>query len=349
MLALVTALMTSTQSSYNLFIYNTALLACIGAIALNLLMGTAGLVSIGNAAFLATGGYSAVFFLRSSVPFPFDLLLAGVVAAVLGLIVGLPALRLRGLSLALATLAGFFIVVYLATQYQSKARGAGSAGFNFAPLFQSKGFDGKERYWAWLLWAVVSGIVVLVWLLTRGKAGRAWRLLREHEGVAATVGVPVTTYKLTAFVISSFFIGVQGGLAAHYDGTVTIENYTLLLSIQFVAMILIGGLDSILGAVIGAGLVTWLPYLVPKITRVFMNESSAALKGPQISTIVYGLLIIIFITRSPDGIVGWFRALRVSPLWRRGRRRESPADGALIESPPAVVLASDARNEHSGA
>lgn len=334
LLALVTLYFTATQSSYGLFIFNTALLACIGAIALNLLMGTAGLVSIGNAAFMATGGYATVFFLRASIPFPFDLLIAGVAAGLLGLLVGLPALRLRGLTLALATLAAFFIVLYVVTRYQSNAEGAGSAGFNFEPLFLSAGYDVKERYWGWLLWAVVSAVILLVWALTRGKSGRAWRLLREHEGVAATVGVPVTRYKLKAFVISSFLIGIQGGLAAHYTGSVQLENYTLLISIQFVAMILIGGLDSILGAVIGAALITWLPFLVPSVTALFIDQSSASLKGPQISTIIYGLLIIVFITRSPDGIVGWLRSMRAWSISAWRGRRGSPAHERSTEELP---------------
>ncbi len=308
-LGLATIFVTKTQGSFNLFLFNSCLLACIGAIGLNVLMGTAGLVSMGNAAFLAVGAFSTVFFIRAHVPFPVNVLGGAVISAIFGLAFGVPALRLRGLSLALATLAAHFIVVYLGNEYEGRVPGARDAGFIFPSLFLSHGLVAQQQYWAWLLFGVVSATILVSSALTRAKTGRAWRLLREHEGVAAAMGVSVVRYKLQAFVVSSFLIGLEGGLTALLSGSVTTDAFTLLLAITYIAMILIGGLDSIAGAVIGAFIIASLPILAPRWVGHIIGPSQGALKGPQIAQIVYGVLIIFFITRSPNGIVGWTRAL----------------------------------------
>src|SRR5207248_5732288 len=140
-----------------------------GAVALNLLMGTAGQVSIGNSAFLAVGAFAAVFALHSGLPFPADLLFAAAFAAAVGAVIGLPALRLRGLHLALATLAGFFIVGYFANVYQSKGKGGGSGGFFIPVLYQDRGFIGGQQYWAWTLLVIVALLLIATIRLSRNK------------------------------------------------------------------------------------------------------------------------------------------------------------------------------------
>lgn len=306
-LALVTLYYVLEGSSFHLFVLNTCLLAVIGAVALNLLMGTAGLVSIGNSAFMAVGAFSAVFAVQSGIPFPLDLVVSAAAAALAGMIIGLPALRLRGLHLALATLAGYFIVSYFATLYQSNGKGGGSGGFSFPVLFQDKGFVGGQQYWAWTLLVVVAVVLVAATRLSGSRSGRAWRMIRDHEIVAHTLAIPVTRYKMLAFAISSALIGFQGALVAHLNGSVSIDEYSLGLAIAYIAMVLIGGLDSVMGAVIGAFLVTALPTLVPIVITAVIGPLQTTGNGPALAQIIYGLLVIVFITSSPQGIVGLLR------------------------------------------
>jgi branched-chain amino acid transport system permease protein len=319
-IALTTLYFTQLQSDLNIYLLNTVMLASIGAVALNMLMGTAGQPSIGNAAFLAIGSFSAVVFIRTGwFDFPFDIVAATLVAALAGLIVGLPALRLSGLHLILATLAAHFIVLFFVGRYQRET--VGESGFVIVPAFAGNGLRHAQFVWAWLLAALLSIVVLLMSRLVAERSGRAWRLIRDNELIAPTFGIRPTRYKLIAFSLSSGLIGMQGALLLHFNGSATIDSFTLLLAIQYLAMILIGGLDSILGAVIGAALLTYLPTKVPELVAHFVNSNDAAIKGPQISTIIYGILIILVVTLSPRGIVGWLTSTNTSFVNRRRRGR----------------------------
>lgn len=311
-----------------LFTFNTCLLAMLGALALNLLMGTAGLVSIGNGAFLSVGGFGSLIAMRSGLAFPFDVIAGGVIAALIGLIIGLPALRLSGLYLALATLSGFFIVTYFANEYQTNAKGGGDGGFNIMPLYASKGLDGAQTYWAWTLFGIVALTLLFACRFAHERSGRAWRMIREHETAAHALGIRVTRYKLMAFSLSSAVIGVQGGLTMHFTGSLSSDQYTLSLAISYIAMVLIGGLDSIAGAVIGAAVVTSLPVLVPKLLTGILGEKTATNHGAAVAQIIYGLLVIIFITSSPRGLVGLYEKIVdsrvVAATLARVRHRTGP-------------------------
>jgi branched-chain amino acid transport system permease protein len=321
-IALTTLYVTQSQSALNIYLLNTVMLASIGAVALNLLMGTAGQPSIGNAAFVAIGSFSAVFFIRTGwFDFPFDVAAATLVAALAGVIIGLPALRLNGLHLILATLAAHFIVLFFVGRYQRET--VGESGFVIVPAFAGGGLKHAQLVWAWLLAALLSIVVLLMSRLVAERSGRAWRLIRDNELVAPTFGIRPTRYKLVAFSLSSGLIGMQGALLLHFTGSATVDSFTLLLAIQYLAMVLIGGLDSILGAVIGAALLTYLPTKVPELVAHFVNSNDAATEGPQISTIIYGALIILVVTLSPQGIVGWLTSTGTSVANRRRRGRSA--------------------------
>jgi branched-chain amino acid transport system permease protein len=317
---IVVAFVTANGSSYWIYIVDTILLSAIGAIALDLLMGTGGQVSIGNAAFLAVGAYATVWAARSGVPFPLDVIIGGLVCAVAGLIVGLPALRIRGMYLALATLAAFYLAQFVALRYQNKAVGA--AGFFLRPIFTGT-ISQQSASWAWLLLGVLAGTIIFVSWLRSGRSGRAWRMIRDHEVAASIMGIPVSRYKLLLFVISSAIIGIQGGLTAHFTGSVTYESFTLSLSISVIAMILIGGLDSQAGPLIGATVVTTLPIFVPDLMNNFVSSSNATQHASGYAEIVYGALIMIFMIGAPKGLVGLVGVLgRKAPQlrgWPRAR------------------------------
>jgi branched-chain amino acid transport system permease protein len=319
-MAVVTFVFTATQSSFTLFVFNSVLLACIGAASLNLLMGTAGQVSIGNAALLGAGAFVSYWLLQAGLAFPLNVIVAGPICGAAGLLIALPALRLRGLHLALATLAAHFIFIFIATRYQG-----GSVGLSVEPLFISRGLDGGQQAIAWVFFGVTALILVTISRLARGRTGRAWRMIRDHQEAAPGLGIPVVRYKLVVFALSSIAIGVQGGLTLHFLGYLTVDSFTLHLAIQYIAMVLIGGMDSLAGSVIGAAAVVSLPHILPTVLSKVLGSSIDSTKTPAVSLIAYGFLIIVFVLSSSRGIVGWMSALgnRLT-----NRSREPAAHGA---------------------
>jgi branched-chain amino acid transport system permease protein len=336
-LVAITLIITTSQSSYTTYVYDTVLLACIGAIALQVLQGTAGLPSVGTAGFLLLGAFGSIFALRAGAPFPLDLVFAALVSGLAGLIVGLPALRLRALFLALATLAAYYIAVSIGTAYENAVPSAQDSGFFIPTLFASRGLADANRYWAYLLCAVVSLVILGASRMMKERSGRALRMIRQHEHVAPTLGIRVGSYKLLIFSLSSMAIGLEGGLLAHLTGSVEVGNFTLLLGFQYIAMIIIGGLDSIVGAVIGAAVVIALPAIMPGIVGAIAGQSHSSQYGPAAALIVYGLLVIVFVTSSPEGIVGLLRRCEEFPRWIRRARRVRHLSGA-----PAVSVSQSA-------
>jgi len=319
-LTALTALVVASGSP-DLYTYNVCLFAAIGALSLNLLMGTAGLVSIGNPAFMAVGAFMTVYFMHVGIPFPLDIVAGALVAGLAGFVIGLPAVRLRGLHLALATMAGFFIVIHFAGLYQRKSKAGGAGGFIFSPLYGSKGIEGAQTYWAWTVLAILVVVLIVMHRLSSERSGRAWRMIRDHEIVAQALGVPVFRYKMSAFIISSTLIGLQGALLAYFSGAVVTDSFTFNIAVAYVAMVLIGGLDSPAGAVLGAGLVTALPVFLPRWVEDVFGPTVAVKKGPGIAIMTYGAIVIIFITFSTQGMVGLVRRLRSGATSMLGRAR----------------------------
>jgi branched-chain amino acid transport system permease protein len=325
LIGIATLFFTSTLGALNVYVYDQILLACMGAIALQLLLGTAGLVSIGNSAFLLVGAFSAVFALRSGIAFPFDLIFATVISGVAGLIASLPSLRIRSLFLALSTLAVYYLAVFFGNLYQVHGGPvASAAGFQIPTLFASQGLAGSGRDWAWFLFGCLAITILGASRLMRERSGRAFRMIRDHEFIAPTLGIPVFRYKLTVFVITSMVIGFEGALMAHFSGIISTDSFTVTLAFQYIAMIVIGGLDSIVGAIIGAVIVIGLPTWVPILIGPLVGSTNATIDGPNIALIIYGVLVILFVVSSPDGTVGLLRTLRRFTLriGRRLRRQE---------------------------
>jgi branched-chain amino acid transport system permease protein len=306
-LALVTIFFTTTQSAYSLYIFNTVLLTCMGAIALQVMQGTAGLASVATAAYLLFGAFGSVFFLRAGVPFPGDLVLSTLLCGVIGLIAALPSLRLRSLFLALASLPLQFLAVFAGTQYENAVPSAQAAGFYVPVLFSSHGVLEGARDWAWLLFPIVSILILVSTRLIRERTGRAMRMLREHELIAPTLGISVPRMKLTILTIAAMVAGLQGALLAHFSGSIVTDDFPTLLAFQYVIMVIVGGRDSIAGAVIGAAIIVGLPIVVPNILSPFVGTTQAGVYGPNAALIIYGILVIIFVSASPDGIVGLLR------------------------------------------
>ena len=298
------------------------LIFALAALGLNILTGYAGQLSLGTAAFMAVGAFMTYnFVLRlpwlGIIP---SMILAGLCAAAVGIVFGLPSLRIKGFYLAVATLACQFFVLW-ALQRFGWFTNYSSSGVITAQEIVVLGvpFDTPARKYLFTL-AVVAVMALLAKNLMRSETGRAFMAVRDMDVAASVIGIPMMKTKLLAFAISSFYCGVAGALHAYcYLGTVEPEAYTLDLSFRILFMIIIGGVGSILGSFLGAAFITLFP--------IFLNLASAwgsHLFGVEIShavvsnleLIIFGGLIIFFLIVEPNGLARlWQIAKEKLRLW----------------------------------
>ncbi|KAB2916366.1 MAG: branched-chain amino acid ABC transporter permease [Hyphomicrobiaceae bacterium] len=292
-----------------------ALLAMVGAMALMLLTGFAGQVSLGHAGLLAAGAFTAgILFRETGAPFWMTLPAAALVGAFLGVVFGLPSLRLRGLYLAVSTLALHFLVAYVGGEYESK-RGFSTGIVIDPPVIAGKAVTDPRAWYFILLTAAVLTLLVCLNLL-RSRSGRAWAAIRANETVAEALGIGVAANKLLAFVISSMLTSLAGALFAYYRGFVSVEAFSLFLSIQYVAMIIIGGMGSVLGAILGAVFVTLFPYLIEAVMQLLPGAGAYAGVMFAVNYAAFGVVMILFLVLEPQGLVGiWRRVQTYFLLW----------------------------------
>src|SRR5437660_11597506 len=294
-------------SPFHLDLACQVFLACVGSLALMLLTGYAGQVSLGHAGLLAAGAFTTgILFKELGAPWWVTLPCAAAVGALLGVIFGLPSLRLRGLYLAVSTLALHFIVIYLGNEYETK-RGFSTGVVIDAPIDDA-------RAWYAVLFAAAAMAVLLALNLLRTKTGRAWHAIRGKEAVAEALGVNIPAYKLLAFVISASMTSVAGCLFAYYRGFVSAEAFSLFLTIQYVAMVLVGGMGSLLGAVLGAIFVTLFPYAIEYLVASVPTPAAWANSLFAVNYAAFGLVMIVFLLYEPAGLVGIWRRLQDSFL-----------------------------------
>ena len=283
-------------------IANLALIAAIAAIGLDIVLGHTGLVSVGNAAFLGIGALTVALLNRSEAfPVLLALLLAGSVCALVGVIVAMPSLRIGGLYLAVATLAFHFIAIWGIREIQTAQVGDTGFVIPIAKVFGIELFELRNWY---VFLAILLGVVLLIHraLLLR-KPGRSWHAIRERPALAAMSGISIWKYKVAAFAISSFLVGVAGGLSAYYIGNVSYTNFTLHLAIEYLAMVIVGGLGSTYGAVFGAAFIVALPHLVREAREGFNLEG---LVGSTdiffVQGAIVGLIVVVVIIFQPRGL-----------------------------------------------
>jgi branched-chain amino acid transport system permease protein len=317
-LVLLFGLVPFISSTYVLYVVNTVGIYAIAAIGLNLLTGYTGQISLGHGAFFGVGAYSAAI-LATKAGFPFWLSApaAGIITAGVGMIFGLPSVRLKHLYLCIATLAGQFIIDYVLVQWESLTRGAEGIIVPTASLF---GLNlGSDRTFYFIIFA---SFAVMTWIavnLIRTRVGRAFIAIRDNDRAAAGMGIPVFPYKLLSFAISSFYAGFAGALFAYYTMSITPEPFNLALSIEFIAIIIIGGLGSIPGSVFGTIFVLGLNELLANLTQYLMNmgtSASIAITIAPLREFVFGLAIVLFIIFEPKGLAEVWRIVRSSfRLW----------------------------------
>ncbi|HET6190317.1 MAG TPA: branched-chain amino acid ABC transporter permease [Trebonia sp.] len=290
---------------YYLYLTVLTAFACIGATGLNLQMGYAGLVSIGNAGFMAVGAFTAVWADHYG-GLLVGVLAGGVAAGLVGLFVGVVSMRLRGFYLVLSTLALQFVAAFAGQQIEQALNEP--AGFILPVPSVGPWQLASDRAWLTFALVLLAIELIVVHLIMRGRLGRAFLAIREHENAAGVVGVNVALTKMLASGISAAMIGVGGAALAYYIGNVDYSTYTLDLAVSYAAMVLIGGLGSAYGPLLGAALVTLLPALLSALDSgssagYFTQHSSS------VDLLVYGLLIIAIVLAEPGGLAVLLRRL----------------------------------------
>ena len=298
-------------------------IAVIAAVGLNILTGYTGQVSLGTGGFLAAGAYtSANVITRMGLPTPVGIVAAVVVAAAVGAFFGLPALRLKGLYLAIATLASQEIIIFVVRSW--KAVTGGVDALVVAPptmgnfVLGGTGRVGDFRwYWVIMSFAVLS-VVVGVNLFRTGT-GRALIAIRDQDIAAEVIGVNVGRYKILAFAIAAGFAGLAGALIGSWRGIVTWERFTLEISITYVAMVIIGGLGSISGSVYGAAFVLAVDSYLVRVGQRLQEQGTNEFITENIPAIrigMFGLIIVIFLIIEPRGLARlWQRVKDYFRLW----------------------------------
>lgn len=305
--------------SYYFYLIDLIGVFIIGAIGLGILVGFAGQISIGHSAFMAIGAFFSGFTtLKLGWPFWLSLPFSGVTAALCGYALGFPALRLSGQYLAIATLGFGVAVPQILVKWESV-----SGGFDGlkppAPLL----FGYKVTYEEEYFYIVFACLVFMVWLarnLVRSRTGRAFIALRDSEIAAQAMGIHIARYKTLAFAISAFYAGIAGSLYAHLVRFIGATDFNLGMSVNYLTMIVIGGLTSIPGFIAGGAFITALPHVINALSRGFpASLKSVAQNLPQVLT---GVILILVVLYLPQGIV----QLK-SIVERQVKRAAAPAGG----------------------
>jgi branched-chain amino acid transport system permease protein len=299
---------------YYLSIINLVSIAVVGALGLNILVGYTGQISVGHGAFMSVGAYTAAnFAVRMGLPFWATLPLGGLVAGVVGAVVGIPSLRIKGLYLAIATLAGQLIIEWTINHVTWISGGVQASIEVPRPAFLGVSIETQRGMYFLLMVFVVLAIVGTL-NLVRSRIGRAFIAIRDQDIAAEIIGIDIFRYKLLAFAISSFYAGVTGVLYTYYLGIANYEQFQIGTSIDYLAMIIIGGLGSVLGSMFGAIFVTLLPIAIRTLMETFggMLFSHAAVLNiiPNLRLILFGALIIGFLVVEPEGLNRLWRNIR---------------------------------------
>ena len=299
---------------YYLSIFNLIFIAIVGALGLNILVGWTGQISIGHAAFMSVGAYTAAnLAVKLGLPFWVTLPAGGLMAAFIGAIVGIPSLRIKGTYLAIATLASQLIIEWIINHTPAISGGASAAIEVQRPsLFGYEMKSQRDLYFFTLFFALVAIVATLN--LIRSRIGRAFIAIRDQDIAAEIIGINIFRYKLIAFAISSFYAGVCGVLYTYYFGIATYEAFQIVVSIDYLAMIIIGGLGSVLGSVLGAVFVTALPVVIRILVETFgayiWDPAALSAVAASMRLVIFGALIIVFLVVEPEGLARLWRNIR---------------------------------------
>ncbi|AIJ20233.1 branched-chain amino acid ABC transporter permease [Amycolatopsis methanolica] len=331
MIAAFLVLPTVVQDDFWLSVLIYAGITAVGAIGLNLLTGYCGQISLGHAFFIGAGAYvTAKVGGDFGMPFPLWLLAAAGIGAVLGGLIGPFTLRLRGHYLAIVTLGLVFLGEHLWRNLDDLTGGNSGTSVNadvaigpvdFADLTIFGESYSRNQGWFWLVWALVGLVALLVKNLARTRPGRALQAVRDRDQAAEVIGVRAGRYKIGAFMVSSAIASMAGALFGSYQQFVSPDEWNLLLSIQYIAVIIVGGLGTIFGSVLGALFVGALPALIDRYSDVIPGVQTSVGDSGFISVFalnqaIFGLLIVLFLVLEPRGLAGiWLRIKTYFKAW----------------------------------
>jgi branched-chain amino acid transport system permease protein len=313
-----------------LAVLSKAGLFAIGAIGLNLLTGYTGQVSLGHAFFLAVGAYTwAHFGAELGWSMLLWLPLAAVIGGLVGALVGPFALRLRGNYLAIVSLGLVFIGTHIWNNFESVTGGSGGFSGDSAatvgPLDFAKLNIGGQKFTAdqsffWLIWLVVALAALIATNIVRTRPGRAMQAVRDRDVAAEIVGVNLARYKVGAFALSSAYAAVAGALLGSYSRFITPDQWSLALAIQFVAIVIVGGVGTVFGSILGALFIAGGPLVIEdranSITQVSWLTAQGGMSTATFNQLLFGLVIILFLVLEPHGLAGiWFRIRNYFKAW----------------------------------
>jgi branched-chain amino acid transport system permease protein len=303
---------------YFIYVLNITGIAAIAVVGLNLLTGFTGQISLGHGAFFGVGAYAAaIMATRLHLPIFITIPAAGLVTAGVGMIFGVPSGRLKGLYLTIATLAGQFIIEYVLIHWEFMTKG--TMGITL-PMPSLGGFTlmGDTPFY----YVIFPLLILMTWIavnLIRTRFGRAWIAIRDNDRAAEGMGIPIFPYKVFAFAVSSFYAGFAGGLWAYYMGSITTEPFNMSLSVEYLAMVIIGGMGSISGSIFGAVFITALNEILRIMTDSLMNSAIVTQMGLSLAPLrefFYGVAIVLFILFEPRGLAEVWRIVRSNfRLW----------------------------------
>ncbi|MCB9947399.1 MAG: branched-chain amino acid ABC transporter permease [Rhodospirillaceae bacterium] len=286
----------------------------IAALGLNILVGFTGQISIGHAVFFGFGAFASPFInSNTGIPVVLCVPLAGVMTAAVGLLFGVPAARIKGLYLAIATLAAQFILEDFFSRAEGFTGGVHGATANPMSFFGYDIYTDREYFYVVLVFVIVMFLGATNMMRTRD--GRAFVAVRDHYLSAEIMGVNLTKYRVMSFGVSSFYAGVGGALYAHYLGFVSIEAFNILFSIQFLGMIIIGGLGSVMGSLMGTAFMVFLPEAMDALSRAvaggWLDRALNLQSGiNNLREMAIGAAIVLFLIFEPDGLAHRWRQIK---------------------------------------
>ena len=307
--------------NYYIYMANYMAINVIVTIGLNILVGYTGQISLGHAGFFGIGAYITVLSMTNlHIPFPLALVLAAMVAAFFGFIIGLPALRLEGPYLAIATLGFGMAITQVIGRWQIFG---GRMGLETPSLNLFSYVLESDRQLYFLIIPVAFLLTMAARNLMKTRVGRAFIAIRDSDIAAKTMGVNLVFYKTLAFAISAFYAGIAGGLFAFLIGFINPSTFNFILSIYFLAFVIVGGLGSIFGSIMGGIVMTWLMLVLDKVQELpylgtvllSFSERWMSVTGlPNIASIIFGLIIVLLVVFEPLGLYGFW--IRTKIYWK---------------------------------
>lgn len=300
--------------SHGLNILSAIFVMAIGILGLNLLAGVAGQISLGHAGFLLIGAYAqAILTTDYHLPGWLAIFASGLVAAAASLVVGVPSLRLKGLYLAITTLAFTFIVRHMVLFAATITRG--SEGMAVEPLNLMGYLIKSDKPFFYVALAMLVLFVLITLNIMRSRIGRAWLAVRDHDIAARAMGINLMHYKLLAFMVSAFYTGVAGALVALQTRYINVDTFSILISIEALAMIIVGGMGRVHGALLGTALILMLPELLNFCFSLAGDRFTTLMADRiyEIKGLMYGVVILLFLRLEPEGLAGIWR--KVKRFW----------------------------------